>query len=230
MSRVFLKLFFGVSLIFSMVGCQASYTRHRARLALLPPKASVMVGVLAPGYPAQDQEALEAYCQAALVNRGIRVTTNRTSLLVSPERLSRVLPSSEAGKYSAGEGISHGLQAGAVIEGESSDVELLLKESEASDSVRRFEHLEQLLKAAKDSGAEFVLSVYRFSEYGYAARLIRAKDRLLLNVLVVASDADGFGKALGPPRGGYRSSSAEDGDVSHLDYMRLATRIASELR
>ena len=226
----FYKLFMGVPLLLLVIACQPSYTRHRARMGPLPQRASVMVGVLGPAYSAQTNEALEAFCQVALVNRGIKVVTNRTDLLINPERLSRVLPEKNGEKYSPAEGISQGLRAGAVIEGQEADLKSLLQESEASDSVRRFKHLEALLNSAAESGADFVLSVYRFSDYGYAARLIRSKDRLLINVFVVSADSTGFSKALGPPRSGYRSASAQDGDVSHLDYLRLATRIASELR
>lgn len=208
-------------------GCLPSYSYNAAKSEAVPSGASVAISVIAPSFPESESVALEGHLRAALIQRGYKVMTSRTDLLIERSRWQRSFPK---GAYSPTEGISRGLEQGGEVEGDGEGIKSLVEESETTDALRRYADLEQLLQLSREHGADFVLVVERFAAYGFSAQVLNAESQLVALSMVVSADRDAFSVALDSTGPGRSASTAKDGDSSRLEYMRLASHVAALMR
>lgn len=208
-------------------GCLPSYSYNTAKGEGVPGGATVSLSVVAPDFPETESVALEGYLRAALIQRGYRVMTSRTDLLVEHKRWERAFPE---GSYSPTEGVSRGLEQGGEVEGDAAGIQSLIAESETTDALRRYSGLEELLALSREHGAAYLLVVERFAAYGYSAQVLHAETQVVALSMVVSADRASFSVALDSTGPGRHAPTAKDGDASRLHYMRLASHIAALMR
>ena len=204
-------------------GC-AKYTFLEATAERVSKSRGIAVSVWSYNETNPGPVALEGYLTAALVGKGFTVRSIAIELLAGRTLLERILP-----------GFDH-------PSGESSLMKLTLKGSAGQkndgkgfgvdDLAKAEERLVALAKLARrvpvEWNVDYLLSVHHFDAFSYAVYVVRLTDNKVIHMTVVSGNRQGFAKVLQDPGFGY-SYEAEDGDVTRMQMLRLATHVATQI-
>lgn len=216
-SLVFIALLFGGCTKFTLVG---------ANVASIPVGSPVAVSILSCEAECSESVALEGYFTAALLARKHHVRTIRLESIIGAPTLARLFPEEP---YTIGSGFAEGMEEGGALEGDVATFNDMLGHSEFDDAQSRLSTMVELANAfPKDWDVEYLVLVQQFDAFGFAMYAVDLKKKQVIHSAVVSGNQKGFKEALGEPQNG-RQMDADDGDVTRIQYMRLADVLVSKL-
>ena len=160
---------------------------------------------------------------AALMGRGLRVHTLKLELLLGKDVLRRTLCRMCAGHTGGGGG-------GGLFGGSKGGKSCKPRDAgDMSTALKRFNGLFDLLTTVHEKlKIRFHVVVHKFHTFGYAVYVVDRAQERVISLFIISANSKGFDQILGDPSKG-DFADANNGDVTQIQYMRLAEYIVRKL-